>query len=45
LVGDEFAEPVAIFARVAIDAADFGKFFAVRLADVEDIGGAKVDSR
>ena len=44
MVGDEFAEPLAIFARIAVDVANFRKFLTVCLADVEYICGAEPDS-
>jgi hypothetical protein len=44
LVGDEFAKSVAIFARIAIDVANFRKFLTVRMGDVEDICRPEPDS-
>jgi hypothetical protein len=44
LVGDEFAKSVAIFARIAIDVANFRKFLTVRLGDVKDICRPEPDS-
>ncbi len=35
LLGDEFRKPLAMFARIALYAADFRQRLAVRLADVE----------
>jgi hypothetical protein len=34
LLSDEFTEPVTVFAGIAVDVADFRKFFTVRLANV-----------
>jgi hypothetical protein len=44
LVSDEFPEPVAVFARIAIDVSNSRKFLTVRLADVEHVRGPEPDS-
>src|ERR1700728_1011790 len=37
LLSVEFTEPVAVFAGIAIDVADFRKLLTVRLANVEHV--------
>ena len=44
LVSHEFTEPVAIFARIAIDVANFRKFLTARLTYVEHVRGPEPDS-
>lgn len=43
LVGNEFREPLAILAKIAVHAADFWQRLAIRLTDIEHVGSAESD--
>jgi hypothetical protein len=41
----EVRKAFAVIAGIAVDAADFGQFLAIRLVDIEHVGRAESDCR